>query len=243
MSTDTVTKHPVASREQWLEERLNLLREEKDLTRRSDELARRRRELPWVLVEKEYRFETVDGGKTLGELFDGCSQLLVYHFMFGPDWDEACKSCTFWVDNFNGIDLHLRHRDTRFLAISRAPLAKLEAYKRRMGWSFPFASSYDTGFNYDYGVSFKAEDVEKGVVYNYVEQRELSTEMPGVSAFIKTGDGPIYHTYSTFGRGLDRINGAYQLLDLTPKGRDEDRLPWPMDWLRRHDQYDTRQRA
>jgi predicted dithiol-disulfide oxidoreductase (DUF899 family) len=238
MSTNTLPKHPIATREEWLEKRLELLREEKELTRRGDELARRRRELPWVRVDKEYRFETVDGAKTFAELFDGCSQLLVYHFMFGPDWDEACKSCTFWIDNVNGIDVHLRHRDVRLLAISHAPLAKLEAYKKRMGWSFTFASSYDSDFNYDYGVSFKPEDVEKGVVYNYVEQKELSTEMPGVSAFIKADHGTIYHTYSTYGRGLDRINGAYQLLDLAPKGRDEDKLPWPMDWLRRRDQYE-----
>lgn len=240
MSTNTLAKHPVATREQWLEKRLVLLREEKELTRRGDELARRRRELPWVAVDKEYRFDTVDGTKTLADLFDGSSQLLVYHFMFGPDWDEACKSCTFWIDNVNGIDVHLRHRDVRLLAISHAPLVKLEAYKKRMGWSFTFASSYDSDFNYDFGVSFKPEDVEKGVVYNYVKQANTSTEMPGVSAFIKADDRTIYHAYSTFGRGLDRVNGAYQLLDLAPKGRDEDKLPWPMDWLRRHDQYESR---
>ncbi|HEY1975827.1 MAG TPA: thioredoxin family protein [Candidatus Baltobacteraceae bacterium] len=237
MSTNTVSRHHVATREQWLEQRLQLLKEEKELTRRGDELARRRRELPWVRIDKEYRFETPDGSKTLAELFDGCSQLLVYHFMFGPDWDEACKSCSFWIDNVNGVDVHLRHRDVRALAISHAPLPKLEAYKKRMGWSFPFASSYGSDFNYDFGVSFDPKDLDGGVVYNYVKQKELNEEMPGVSAFVKTDDGSVYHTYSAFGRGLDRINGAYQLLDLTPKGRDEDGLEWPMEWLRRQDQY------
>jgi predicted dithiol-disulfide oxidoreductase (DUF899 family) len=230
-------KHQIATREEWLEQRVALLKDEKELTRRGDELARCRRELPWVLVDKEYRFETAEGTKTLAELFDGSSQLLVYHFMYGPDWDEGCKSCSFWADNFNGIDIHLRHRDVRFLAISRAPLATLEAYKKRMGWSFTFASSYGSDFNYDYGVSFDPADIENGVVYNYVRQKEPSDELPGISAFIKASDGNIYHTYSAYGRGLDRFNGAYQLLDLVPKGRDEDRLEWPMEWLRRHDQY------
>lgn len=237
MSTNMLSKHPIATREQWVTQRLELLKDEKALTRRGDELARRRRELPWVRIDKEYRFETSEGSKTLGELFDGCSQLLVYHFMFGPDWDEACKSCSFWVDNFNGIDVHLRHRDVRLLAIGHAPLDKLDAYKRRMGWNLTFVSSFGSDFNYDYNVSFDPKALADGVTYNYVKQTELNDEMPGVSAFIKADDGVVYHTYSAFGRGLDRLNGAYQLLDMAPKGRDEDRLAWPMEWLRRHDQY------
>lgn len=237
MSTNTLSHHQIATREQWLERRLALLKEEKELTRRGDELARRRRELPWVLVDKEYRFETADGTKTLPELFDGCSQLLVYHFMYAPGWDEACKSCSFWIDNFNGTDVHLRHRDVRFLAIGHAPLAKLDAYKTRMGWSFPFVSSHGSDFNYDYSVSFDPADLEAGVTYNYAKQKELNEEMPGISAFVKADDGKTYHTYSGFGRALDRLNAAYQVLDLAPKGRDEERLEWPMEWLRRHDQY------
>src|SRR6185312_15775873 len=239
MSTNTVPHHQIATLEQWLQHRVQLLKEEKELTRRGDELARRRRELPWVLVDKEYRFETAEGSKTLGELFDGCSQLLVYHFMYASGWDEACKACSFWIDNFNGTDVHLRHRDVRFLAVGHAPLAKLEAYKKRMGWSFTFVSSQGSDFNYDFGVSFDSATLEESVVYNYVRQKELNEEMPGISAFIKTDDGSIYHTYSAYGRGLDRLNGAYQLLDIAPKGRDEDKLEWPMEWLRRHDQYEN----
>jgi predicted dithiol-disulfide oxidoreductase (DUF899 family) len=235
-----MTKHKTGTREEWLAARLELLEAEKELTRRSDELARRRRELPWTRVEKSYAFDAPEGRKTLAQLFDDCSQLLVYHFMLGPDWEAGCKSCSFWADNFNGVDVHLRHRDVSFLAISHAPLAKIEAYRKRMGWTFTWVSAVGSDFNFDYGVSFKPEDVERGrVFYNYA-WREVEAEMPGVSAFLKDEDGTVYHTYSTYGRGLDVLNGAYQYLDLVPKGRDEDGLPWTMAWLRRHDEYDER---
>jgi predicted dithiol-disulfide oxidoreductase (DUF899 family) len=238
--TEGMTKHRIGTREEWLAARLELLEAEKELTRRSDELARRRRELPWTRVEKSYSFDAPEGRRTLAQLFGDCSQLLVYHFMFGPDWEAGCKSCSFWADNFNGIDVHLRHRDVSFLAISHAPLAKIEAYKKRMGWTFTWVSSCGSDFNFDYGISFKPEDVERGpVVYNYVRQ-EVETEMPGASAFFKDDDATVYHTYSTYGRGLDVLNGAYQYLDLVPKGRDEDGLSWTMAWLHRHDEYDKR---
>ena len=233
-------KHRIGTREEWLAARLELLEAEKELTRRSDELARRRRELPWTRVEKSYSFDAPEGRRTLAQLFGDCSQLLVYHFMLGPEWDAGCTSCSFWADNFNGIDVHLRHRDVSFLAVSHAPLAKIEAYRQRMGWTFPWVSSFGSDFNFDYGVSFKPEDVERGAVFYNYAQREVDTERPGASAFIKDDDGTVYHTYSTYGRGLDLLNGAYQYLDLVPKGRDEEGLPWTMAWLRRHDEYDQR---
>jgi predicted dithiol-disulfide oxidoreductase (DUF899 family) len=233
-----MTKHRIGTREEWLAARLELLEAEKEHTRRSDELARRRRELPWTRVEKSYDFDTPEGRKTLAQLFGDCSQLLIYHFMLGPDWEAGCKSCSFWADNFNGIDVHLRHRDVSFLAISHAPLANIEAYKKRMGWTFTWVSSLGSDFNFDYGVSFKPEDVGRGAVFHNYVQQEVDTEMPGASAFFKDDDGTVYHTYSTYGRGLDVLNGAYQYLDLVPKGRDEDGLPWTMAWLRRHDEYD-----
>jgi predicted dithiol-disulfide oxidoreductase (DUF899 family) len=225
-----VTGQPsVATREEWLSARLELLAAEKDLTRRRDELSRRRRALPWVRVEKDYSFDTVDGPRSLAALFDGRSQLLVYHFMFGPGWDEGCPSCSFWADNFDGVGIHLAHRDVTFLAASRAPLGQLQAYRERMGWSFPWVSSFGSDFNIDFGVS----DV---TVHNYRPLREPVEEHAGLSAFARRG-GEVFHTYSCYARGLDAFNGAYQLLDLAPKGRDEDDLEWTMAWLRRHDAY------
>jgi predicted dithiol-disulfide oxidoreductase (DUF899 family) len=174
---------------------------------------------------------------TLADLFGKHQQLLVYHFMFGPDWDEGCKSCSFWADNFNGIDIHLAHRDITFLAISRAPLSKLEAYKKRMGWSFKWVSSGESDFNYDFGVSFDAEAAKSGrAYYNYGTGVKVQEEMPGVSVFYKDRDGDIYHTYSAYSRGIDLLSGAYNYIDLTPKGRDEGTRA--MSWLRRHDQYE-----
>jgi predicted dithiol-disulfide oxidoreductase (DUF899 family) len=232
--------HPIVTPDQWLDARKALLAQEKEFTRLKDQLARQRRELPWTRVEKTYVFEGPEGQKTLAQLFRDCSQLIVYHFMFAPDWEEGCKSCSFWADNFNAIDVHLRHRDVSFLAISRAPLDKIEAYKKRMGWGFTWVSSSESDFNFDYGVSFKPEDVERGKFwYNYAWlEEDLQTEMPGISAFFKDEDGVVYHTYSTYGRGIDLANGAYQYLDLAPKGRDEDGFSWPMTWLRRHDEYE-----
>jgi len=227
----------VVSREEWLKARLELLTAEKELTRQRDALTRRRMAMPWERVEKSYRFEGPKGAVCLADLFDGRSQLIVYHFMLGPDWEEGCKSCSFWADNFDGIPIHLHHRDVTLTAVSRAPLAKIEAYRKRMGWSFPWVSSYGSDFNYDFHVSFTEEQLAAGKVdYNYglVEGEE---ELPGVSVFYKNDKGEVFHTYSCYARGIDAVNGAYQFLDLVPKGRDEDGLEFSMEWVRRHDQY------
>ncbi len=219
----------IATREEWLEERLQLLAAEKELSHRRDELAATRRQLPWVRVEPDYRFDTVDGERSLRDLFNGRNQLVVYHFMFGPDWEEGCPSCSFWADNYDGVAVHLAHRDTTLVAVSRAPLASLQKYRERMGWSFTWVSSLGSTFNQDFGVS-QAE------TYNYARVEQAMDESPGLSAFIRQ-DGDVFHTYSCYARGLDVFNTAYQLLDITPKGRDEEALPWSMAWLRRHDQY------
>jgi predicted dithiol-disulfide oxidoreductase (DUF899 family) len=194
--------------------------------------------LPWEKVTKSYVFNGPKGKETLAELFDGHSQLVVYHLMFSPSWQEACKSCSFWADNFNGIDIHLGHRDIAFLAISRAPLSKLEAYKKRMGWSFKWVSAAESDFNYDFNVSFDPESLKNGTAsYNYGTVRQVGEEMPGISVFYKDENGDIYHTYSAYSRGIDLMNGAYNYIDLTPKGRDED-VGQGMSWLRRRDQYE-----
>jgi predicted dithiol-disulfide oxidoreductase (DUF899 family) len=230
--------HKVVSHEAWLEARKEFLAKEKEFTRLRDELSRARRELPWERVEKDYRFETPNGSRTLAEIFDGRSQLLVYHFMLGPDWEEGCKSCSFWADNYNNIPIHLNHRDVTFAAISRAPLARIEAYKTRMGWGFPWYSSFGSDFNFDYHVSLTPEEIAAGrAMYNYRVLQTTNSEWPGVSVFFRDADGAVFHTYSTYERGLDMLNGAYHLLDLVPKGRDEDNLPFTMQWVRRHDQY------
>jgi predicted dithiol-disulfide oxidoreductase (DUF899 family) len=232
----TIEEHPVVSHQEWLSARTALLAKEKEFTRMRDELSRERRELPWERVEKEYRFEGPDGTETLADLFAGKSQLVVYHFMFAPDGEAGCHACSFWADNFNGIDVHLKHRDTSFLAISRAPLAKLEAYKMRMGWSFKWVSSGNMDFNFDYQVSFRPEEVaRKKGFYNFAVMDPLSPEREGVSVFYKDATGTVYHTYSAYARGIDILNGAYNYLDLTPKGRDE--AGRGMFWLRRHDEY------
>jgi predicted dithiol-disulfide oxidoreductase (DUF899 family) len=230
----------VVSHEDWLKARLELLAAEKEFTRQRDALTRRRMAMPWERVEKPYRFEGPDGALSLADLFDGRSQLIVYHFMFGPDWEEGCKSCSFWADNFNGIPIHLNHRDATLTAVSRAPLAKLEAYKERMGWSFPWVSSHGSDFNRDYNVSFTAEELQKPVFFNY-KMRKLASdedEWPGISVFYKDETGAIFHTYSCYLRGIDMVNGAYQFLDLVPKGRDEDGLDFSMEWVCRHDEYE-----
>ncbi len=231
------TAHPVGSHDEWLAARLELLSREKELTRLRDELSRQRRALPWVRVDKEYLFDTPDGPRTLAGLFAGGGQLLVYHFMFGPSWQEGCPSCSFWADSFDGVIVHLEQRDVTMVAVSRAPLAALEAYKARMGWRFPWVSSLDTDFNFDYGVSFTPSQQESAGQYNFRSVERPGEELPGLSAFARDEAGQVYHTYSCYARGLDPFNSAYQLLDLSPKGRDEDGLPWPMAWLRRHDSY------
>ena len=195
--------------------------------------------MSWERVEKSYRFEGPNGALSLADLFDGRSQLIVYHFMLAPDWEEGCKSCSFWADHFDGILVHLQHRDVTLTAVSRAPLARIEAYRKRMGWSFPWASSYGSDFNYDFHVSFTADERAKGkVYYNYATGEFPSEEGPGLSAFAKDEAGQVFHTYSTYARGLDMLVGAYNFLDLAPKGRDEATQPWTMAWVRHHDRYE-----
>jgi predicted dithiol-disulfide oxidoreductase (DUF899 family) len=230
--------HRVATRAEWIDARKELLAEEKAFTRLRDELSRRRRDLPWVLVDKQYLFEGADSKETLPQLFDGRSQLIVYHFMFDPSWEAGCKSCSFWADNYNGIIVHLNHRDVSLVAVSKAPLDKLAAYKKRMGWGFKWVSSTGTDFNRDYHVSHTPEELAQGeAYYNYTRQKPYASEAPGISVFFKDPSGAVFHVYSCYARGLDMLNGAYHLLDLVPKGRDEDSLPFHSAWLRRHDEY------
>jgi predicted dithiol-disulfide oxidoreductase (DUF899 family) len=226
----------VVSHEQWVTERVAFMAKEKEFTRLRDELTRERRELPWEQITKPYVFDAPGGTEKLADLFEGRSQLVVYHFMFSPSWSEGCKSCSFWADNFDGIDVHLAHRDITFLAISRAPLPKLEAYKRRMGWSFKWVSAGESDFNYDFQVSFDPDAAKNGTAYyNYGTGRQVQEDMPGISVFCKDRKGDIYHTYSAYSRGIDLVNGAYNYIDLTPRGRDEGK--GIMAWLRRRDQY------
>ena len=233
-----MTEHRIVDSAEWLDARRELLRKEKAFTNARDELSAARRALPWERVAKDYAFETPRGRASLSDLFDGRRQLIVYHFMLGPDWEEGCKSCSFWVDNFNGIGVHLEHRDVTLLAVSQAPLAKIDAYRRRMGWSVAWASSFGSDFNFDYQVSFRPEDVAAGkAVYNYAPTKTTMSELPGISVFFRDEAGTVFHTYSCYARGLDMLNGAYHYLDVVPKGRDEAGLPSTMSWLRRHDQY------
>jgi predicted dithiol-disulfide oxidoreductase (DUF899 family) len=235
-----VQNHKVISREEWLDARRELLAKEKEFTRLRDQLSQARRELPWVKIEKDYLFEGPNGKETLSDLFEGRSQLIIYHFMYGPDWEEGCPSCSFWADNFNGTGIHLSHRDITLIAVSRAPLDQLEAYKARMGWSFKWVSSLGNDFNFDYQVSFIPDQLEKGeMIYNYRPGGFSGEEAPGISIFYKNEQGEVFHTYSCYSRGLDMLNGAYHYMDLAPKGRDEDALPYTMAWLRRHDQYEA----
>ena len=230
----------IVSREHWLAARKSLLAREKEFTRQRDALNAERRALPWVRIDKDYRFQTVDGERTLADLFDGRGQLVVYHFMFGPDWREGCVSCSLMADGFDGIDSHLAQRDCAFVVVSRAPVAALAAFRERMGWGFRWVSSLGSDFNRDFGVTFTAEEVAGGEVdYNYKRQGFPLEEAPGLSVFARDEDGALFHTYSTYGRGLDMLIGAYNFLDLVPKGRDEDALPWPMAWVRLHDSYEV----
>src|ERR1700757_4195267 len=201
--------HPVGSRDQWIEARKELLAKEKEFTRLRDQLSRERRELPWVRVDKEYVFEGANGKQSLGELFAGRQQLVVYHLMFDPSWEEACSRCSFWADNFNGVLVHLNQRDVNIVAISRAPLAKLAAFRQRMGWTFDWISSFGNDFNHDYGVSFTPDQLEQGeVIYNYRPVKNSMSERPGISVFYKDKEGTIFHTYSCYARGLDMLNVA-----------------------------------
>ena len=233
-----MTEHRVVDHDEWLAQRKAFLVREKEFNRARDALSAARRELPWERVRKEYTFETIEGPRTLSELFDGRRQLLVYHFMFGPDWEAGCPSCSLLADSFERNVIHLAQRNITMLAVSRAPLDKLEAYKRRMGWTFPWASSYGSDFNWDYDVSFRPEELAKDDVhYNYARGAFPSDEGPGLSAFYRDDDGAVYHTYSTFARGLDMFIAAYHLMDVAPLGRDEDELEYTMAWVRRRDEY------
>jgi predicted dithiol-disulfide oxidoreductase (DUF899 family) len=232
-------QHQVVSREDWLAARRRLLAKEKELTRLRDRLSAARRALPWVKVEKAYVFDGPDGKETLADLFDGRSQLLVYHFMFAPGWEQGCPSCSFLSDHIDGANWHLPQRDVTLLAVSRAPLAEIEAFKERMGWRFKWVSSYDNDFNRDYNVSFTPDEMAQGeVYYNYAMGAFPSEEAPGLSAFYKDPGGAVFHTYSAYARGLDLLVGAYNYLDLAPKGRDEAALEWTMAWVRHHDRYE-----
>lgn len=231
-------QHPVLEHAEWLEARRALLAKEKELTRLRDDLARRRRDLPWERVGKTYVFDTPDGRETLSDLFDGRSQLIVYHFMYGPGWEEGCKSCSYLADHFDPAVIHLAQRDVTMVAASRAPLSELEAFRKRMGWRFKWVSSERCDFNHDYHVTFSDEEIARGAAfYNYEPQGFPGTEAPGASVFHKDEAGGIYHTYSVYARGLDAFIGAYQWLDIVPKGRDEDGLAFTMEWLRLHDAY------
>ena len=231
-------QHKIVSREEWIAARKALMAGEKELTQAREALSRQRRELPWVKVDQDYVFDGPDGKVTLGDLFKGRPQLVVQHVMFAPEWDAACKSCSFWVDGFERMVPHLAARDTTMVAVSRAPVAKLEAFKQRMGWTFDWVSSGANDFNYDYGVSFSQGQIDSGdAKYNYGTTPLYGPELPGISVFFRDDKGSVFHTYSTFARGLDMMNAAYHYLDLTPLGRHEEGLPYPMDWVRLRDQY------
>jgi predicted dithiol-disulfide oxidoreductase (DUF899 family) len=233
-----IEPHAVVSHDEWLEARRQLLAREKTFTRERDQLSAARRALPWERVDKTYVFDTPQGKQTLAELFGACSQLIAYHFMFGPDWQEPCKSCSFWADNFNGIPEHLRHRDVTLIAVTSAPLAKIDTIKQRLGWTFTMVSSGANTFNRDYNVSFSRDQLEAGeVTYNYRPMKTSMTELPGISVFYRDAAGTVFHTYSCYARGLDMLNGAYHYLDLVPKGRDEEGLRPHMQWVRLHDSY------
>lgn len=231
-----MTTHAIASRDTWLEARRDLLAAEKDLTRRADEVARLRQALPWVRVEKAYMFEGPDGPLTLGDLFGGRSQLIVQQFMLAPGWEAGCKSCSYMADHTDGMTVHLAHRDTAMVAISRAPLTEIERFRKRMGWKFPWVSSHGNDFNYDYGVSFTQEQVANGELKYNFGKPAFRDELPGVSVFARDEKGNVFHTYSTYGRGVEVMMGTYRMLDLTPKGRDEG--GGNMAWVRYHDSYE-----
>lgn len=239
MSTAAVARPKVVSEKEWLAARKELLAKEKEFTRQRDALSALRREMPWVKIEKSYVFDGPSGKVSLADLFDGRSQLAVYHFMLGPDWKEGCPSCSYLADTFDGIAPHLAARDTTLVAVSRAPFAQIQQFQKRMGWRFRWVSSNSTGFNYDFHVSFTKDEMAKGkVYYNFGMNEFPSEEGPGASVFYKDGKGNIFHTYSVYARGLDILLGAYNWLDLTPKGRDEDGLAFTMAWVRHHDKYE-----
>ena len=232
-----IENRKVVSQKEWLVARKKLLVKEKKFSKLRDELNLQRRKLPWVKVEKEYVFDGPTGKATLADLFGGKSQLIVYHFMFGPGWKEGCPHCSFWADHFDSVNIHLGQRDTTFAVVSRAPLTEIEPFKKRMGWKFKWVSSFGTDFNYDFNVSFTPEQIKSGVLpYNYGKFKMKIDELQGVSAFYRDRNGDIYHTYSTYERGIDLMNTTYNFLDLTAKGRDEN-PDATQDWVRYHDEY------
>ena len=244
MNTATVAantaNHPVVSRDDWLVQRRALLEREKALTHQRDKIARERRALPWVRIDKTYTFDTRAGRRTLAELFEGRRQLMVQHFMLAPGWEQGCKSCSFMADNLAGAKIHLEHRDVTVLLVSRAPLAEIERFRQRMGWDFAWASAHDSDFNSDFAVSFPPQSrVDGEVFYNYAMTAFPQEEAPGISFFFKHDAGAVFHTYSAFGRGVEAMMGTtYALLDMAPKGRDEDGLAYTMEWVRHHDRYE-----
>ena len=238
IETNTVN-HAVVSSDRWVAERKKLLAHERELTHLRDQIARERRALPLVHIDKNYVFDTPSGPRTLADLFDGRHQLLVQHFMFGPGWEQGCPSCSYMADHTDGMTVHLTHRDTTFVAISRATLPEIERFRQRMGWQFKWVSSNGNDFNFDFGVSFTPEEQAKNeVTYNYGKQPFESEEMPGVSVFYKDDAGTVFHTWSTYGRGVEVMMGTYKLLDLVPKGRDERDVDHKMEWVRHHDRYE-----
>lgn len=233
--------HQVVSAAEWTTKRKELLNKEKEFTRLRDELSRERRELPWEKVEKNYVFDGPNGKESLADLFAGRSQLIIYHFMFGPDWEQGCPSCSLIADGFDGTLIHLANRDVTLAVVSRAPIEKIEAFRKRMGWKFHWVSSFQNSFNFDSHVSFTKEEMASGkVYYNYTMQGFGSDEAPGGSAFYKNEQNEIFHTYSSFQRGLDMNINTYNFLDIAPKGRNEEGLPYPMAWVRHHDRYDQK---
>jgi len=239
MAKASIVNHPVVSSDRWVSERKTLLAREKELMRLQDQVARERRALPWERIEKDYTFDTPEGPRTLADLFEGRRQLMVQHFMFGPGWEQGCPSCSFMADHTDGMNVHLAHRDITFVAISRAPLAAIERFRQRMGWQFKWVSSHGSDFNHDFNVSFTPQERAAGeVYYNYGMTAFPAEEAPGISVFYKGDAGEIFHTYSTFGRGVEVMMGAYRLIDLTPKGRDERDVPNKMEWVRHHDRYE-----
>lgn len=244
MSNRTVDNPKIVSREEWLATRKKLLAREKQLTHEHDAIAEERRQLPWVKVEKNYIFDSLNGKKTLADLFEGKSQLIIYHFMFGPEWNEGCPSCSFNMDHTDAALVHLAQRDVSFAAVSRAPIAKIEPFKKRLGWKFNWVSSYGSDFNYDYQVSFTPEQMAQGKVeYNFDRVEFPSAEAPGISVFYKNKNGGIFHTYSAYARGTESTLNTYNYLDYVPKGRDEDHLTFTMAWVRHHDRYESGQLA
>lgn len=232
-------KHNIVSYEEWVKSCQEHLKKEKEFTRLRDQLSQKRRELPWTKVNKNYNFETIHGSKSLCDLFAGKSQLIIYHFMFGPDWDAGCPSCSFWADNFNNIIVHLNARDINLAVVSRAPLEKLQNYKKRMNWTFEWVSSLENDFNTDFDVTFTENEMNgEQNYYNFETSGFPVSEAPGVSVFYKNEQDEIYRTYSCFARGLDILNGTYNFMDIAPKGRNESELSMPMEWIRRRDEYD-----